>query len=213
MAKKAEGKNSIGKIIANVLFFLLIAVAAFLITTTTIEKTTGKKILPYSLLRGITESMEPNIPANSYILVKTVSASEIKKGDVITFRSRDPQIQGELNTHRVVAVLNGGTEFVTKGDNNVADDEYHVFSEDILSKYVCNMPVVTFFVNLYSSKAGLIVTLAVGILACVISVFAIRKAVKPDEDDDKEEIIRKRIEEEIARLESENSGRNNADGV
>ena len=79
----------------------------------------------------MTPSMEPQIPAQSYILVKRVSAEEVNVGDVIIFRSDDPSLDGSFNTHRVIEIIGDHEEFVTKGDANLIKDGYTAKADKI----------------------------------------------------------------------------------
>lgn len=107
----------------------------------------------YSVRKILTESMEPVIPAESYIFVKKVSVDDINVGDVIMFYSDDPQIKDMLNTHRVVNIIekeDGDKEFVTKGDNNTVEDKYHVMSDKVVAKYERNLSVLTTIMRILS---------------------------------------------------------------
>ena len=66
----------------------------------------------------LSPSMEPAYPVGSLIYYKSAEFGEIRSGDAITF-----EIGGNnLATHRVVEVIAGTQEFVTKGDNNPSND-------------------------------------------------------------------------------------------
>lgn len=95
----------------------------------------------YSLLKVSTGSMEPTLQTGSIIIVKATDADDIKTGDIICFYSRDPNIYGIPNTHRVNEITedNGRRVFVTKGDANYEVDEYLVYDEDIVGAYVTDI--------------------------------------------------------------------------
>lgn len=179
------------------LLALLIAVAIF-------SKATGKRVFSYSILWVLTESMEDTIPVNSYILVKEIEdPSEIVEGDIISFYSRDPQLGGALNTHRVYSVVTPGQQFITKGDNkltNQVPDSYPVNSEDLYGKYVRNLPFMTFLGRLYATKAGLMLTLLL-VFAGTSVWFSgyTKRTVKAN----KQKEIDRLVAAEIARLEAE----------
>ena len=83
------------------------------------------RILGYSVLRVTTGSMEPEIPVDSMILVRRTDPGAIREGDIITFFSREPGLEGALNTHRVqsIAQRDGSLYFTTKGDANALEDQ------------------------------------------------------------------------------------------
>ena len=96
------------------------------------------RILGYSVLRVTTGSMEPEIPVNSMILVRRTDPGAIREGDIITFFSREPGLEGALNTHRVqsIAQRDGSLYFTTKGDANALEDQAPVTSEALVGKVV-----------------------------------------------------------------------------
>ena len=96
------------------------------------------RILGYSVLRVTTGSMEPEIPVDSMILVRRTDPGAIREGDVITFFSREPGLEGALNTHRVqsIAQRDGSLYFTTKGDANALEDQAPVTSEALVGKVV-----------------------------------------------------------------------------
>ena len=96
------------------------------------------RILGYSVLRVTTGSMEPEIPVNSMILVRRTDPGAIREGDVITFFSQEPGLEGALNTHRVQSIAQryGSLYFTTKGDANALEDQAPVTSEALVGKVV-----------------------------------------------------------------------------
>lgn len=96
------------------------------------------RVMGFSVFRVLTGSMEPEIPEGSLLLVRQVDADTIQVGDVISFFSPDPTLEGAVNTHRVVDIRtgNGGRTFYTKGDANVLEDAYPVREDMVVGKAV-----------------------------------------------------------------------------
>ena len=96
------------------------------------------QVLGFSVLRVVTGSMEPEIPVNAMLIVRKTEPEAIQPGDVISFFSLDPTLDGAVNTHRVVAVERQGEElwFTTKGDANFAEDVLPVDAGRIVGKVV-----------------------------------------------------------------------------
>lgn len=92
------------------------------------------KVFGYYVLRIVTGSMEPTYGKDSLIFVKYKNPEEIKVGDVISFYSNDPTLEGAVNTHRVVDIEKDGSKitFTTRGDANNADDLYRTDSRAVL---------------------------------------------------------------------------------
>ncbi len=90
-------------------------------------------IFGYALLRVQTGSMAPAYEEGDFLLAEKVDTDTLKAGDVITFYSRDPQIAGMLNTHRITAAEgpSGARVFTTKGDAAENEDAYKALEEDV----------------------------------------------------------------------------------
>lgn len=126
-----------------------------------------------------TPSMEPKIPAQSYIVVETTRPEDVRVNNIIVFKSEDPELGGAYNTHRVIEVIGDHEEFVTKGDNNVLPDKYTVKAENIVGKYKRNLPIISVFGRLMQNPMGVIITVTV-IFAIILLMYVpdMRKATK-----------------------------------
>ena len=80
----------------------------------------------YQVLGMKTGSMSPAIDPGDLVLAQRVAPSDVRNGDVITFRA--PSGSHAPYTHRVVRIQYGttGPEFVTRGDANAAPDHWTV---------------------------------------------------------------------------------------
>ncbi len=136
-------------------------------------------VFDHSLMWVITESMEPEIPAQSYILIKRATPSAIIPGDVIVFRSSDPLLKGALNTHRVMEVLDDGKSFVTKGDNNLIADKHTALAENVIGVYQDKLPILSAIIRFVMSPLGMVVFgLIIGITVLLTYLPAIIKKQK-----------------------------------
>lgn len=194
--------SKILNIVGYVIVGLLVVFVAFMI----ISNAKGKIafIGRYSVIWIKTPSMEPTIPGRSYILVKKASADDIDIGDVIIYKSDDPEISGQYNTHRVTDILNGGAEFVTRGDNNTVDDEYTAAAEKVTGIYIKNLPLLSVFGRVLSSPMGIIITLtsvfALFAAIAIPTMARINKERSKELDDEKQALIREMIELEVQKL-------------
>lgn len=167
--------------ITTVLAILIVAFCALMLYT----KSTGNLLFlgNRACIYVLSESMEPLIPARSFIWVEKVDASDVEVEDIIMFRSDDPAIQGSYNTHKVVAVVGDHAEFVTRGIHNYVDDEYTAKAANVAGRYVGNAKVLNAFANWFSTKVGLLVTLIVIIaICCAVYVPDIIRQKKKDDD-------------------------------
>lgn len=106
------------------LFALVVLLAGLVIVVPALAGAT-----PMTILTG---SMEPHLPPGTLVVVKPTPVADIRLGDVVTYqiRSGDPAVV----SHRVVAInalSDGGTTFITKGDNNDSADEAPVTAPQV----------------------------------------------------------------------------------
>ena len=151
----------------------------------------------------MTDSMSPTIHARSYILVEKATADEVEVGDIVAFKSTDPQIAGMLNTHRVIG--KDGNVFVTKGDGNPIDDgQYSAKAENIVGKYVKTLPVMTFLGRIVLSEIGFVfIVFLLLIVTAFCYVPEIKEALKKKEkenEESKQETFDRLVQEELKKL-------------
>lgn len=197
--EEPKEKKSAKKIISDVVFSIIMTLLGLIVIFVIIERTTGFSIGGYHVLWVKTNSMEPIIPASSYILVKDAKADEIGVNKIVTFVSEDPTIKGQLNTHRIIDETSDGY-YITKGDNNYAQDAYKVSLENIKYTYEKRLPVLSKFGVLFSTPIGYGLTV-VGVIGLTAIWFTID--AKDRKKEKKEELIIKLVEEEVKRLEEE----------
>ena len=112
----------IRKIICGVIntISVLVIAAAIVILCMVLFTEPGKppNIFGFTMLRITTGSMEPTYATDTLLVVKKTDPEEIMEGDVISFYSTDPALEGAVNTHRVVSISQDGDNYIytTKGD-------------------------------------------------------------------------------------------------
>jgi signal peptidase len=106
-------------------------------------------------------SMMPEIPIGSVVAVKSVEASAIKVGDIITFRAGTEA--DKVVTHRVVEVPNdsGALSFHTAGDSNANPDGNAVLAENIIGKLWFHVPFLGYFSSFVTTQLGFILLIIV----------------------------------------------------
>lgn len=207
MKNKKSVLRTIGTVIAYVIILAIVASLAFVLISNLSGNTVF--IAGSTTMWVKTDSMEPTIPARSYVIVKQTKVEDVKVGDVIVFVSDDPVLGGAYNMHRVVEIVNGGAEFVTRGDHNLANDEYTAKADKVIGIYVRNLPILSRFGRFYSTPAGLVITLTV-ILGIIMAVYVpdlVKLSRQKDDEADqkKREKIEQLIREEVERLKAENN--------
>lgn len=115
----------------------------------------------YTVLSG---SMEPEFYPGDLIAVKHKNKTDIKLGDVITYRDGD----GVVITHRIIEETEEG--YITKGDNNNVEDSYVVKDEDIIGEVKFSIPKVGYLLNFLSKP--IVVAVVMVLLAGYIFITA-----------------------------------------
>ena len=151
------GSSMIRKVITGIINFISIAIilAAIYVLFVAINTKSGDtpKVFGYSAFRVMSGSMEPELPVDSFIVVREVDPGALRTGDVISFYSKDEQIMGMVNTHRIVGIeqSGGGLMFRTKGDANHSVDDEPVFESEIIGKVVWSSLLLGKLVRLASN--------------------------------------------------------------
>lgn len=165
------------KRIANVLEIVFIV---FIIFLCIIIFMAGKGNVPYvfgyRILQVISNSMSPAVDGETCIIIKKVDSDDIKQGDIITFISEDPRIKGYYNTHRVHSITadskTGEILFITKGDAVDTVDDFPVRTEQIIGKYVGEMPfgeLIYKMIYLLSDRVNYFVIVMLPLVLCFLS--------------------------------------------
>ena len=185
--------------IINVFSVLIIIAAVFVLCTVIFTKSgEAPSVFGYMALRVTTGSMKPTYDVDTLIVVKKVDPETIKVNDVISFYSQDPVLDGAVNTHRVVEILEEeqGRVFVTKGDNNNVTDAYNVESEYLIGKVVASSIVIGKISRLVANPLIFIPIILIPLALILISnlvgtIHMAKKIAKEEEEEAIREAIRK----------------------
>lgn len=113
----------------------------------------------------LTGSMAPSLEPGDIIFIDSKDASDVRVGDVITFRSQPGS--SAVVTHRVVEVLDGqmGLRFRTQGDANEDPDAFPVAAELVVGVYRFHLPEWGSLLMLLHSRWGYLLLIVVPGLA------------------------------------------------
>ena len=183
----------------NAVAIVLILVSLFVLLSVVLTPA-GQvpRVLGYSVFRVMTGSMEPEIREDSLLVVKKTPPEDIAPGDVISFFSPDPMLEGAVNTHRVVRIEkeNGRTQFITKGDANVIEDTYPTDASALVGRVVFQSYGLGKAVSLLSNPLvfGIIILLPLLVILLMNLYRAVRIAADIAKKEE-EEAVRKALEE------------------
>ena len=191
----------------NVISVLVIAVAVFaLVTVLFTPAGEAPTVFGWQILRITTGSMAPTYPTDTMVFVRKVDPADVEPGDVISFYSSDPGLDGSLNTHRVVEVREEGDHYVyvTKGDANNAQDQYDADSRRLLGKVVGSSYLLGKLSRLMANPLVFIpvilVPLAVILIVNIVHTVSYAKVLAKEEA---EEEVRKTLDQIRERKQAE----------
>ena len=206
----------IKKIFFGLINFLsvLIIVAAVLVLCVVVFTKQGEapNIMGYTALRITTGSMEPSYPVDTMIVVKQTDPSQIEEGDVISFYSEDPALDGAVNTHRVVSAekTEDGWRYTTKGDANHIVDAYDVDSRYLIGKVVFSSLRLGKAARLVSNPLVFIpvilVPLGVILIGNMVGTISLARKIAKEEE---EQAVKEAIQEIRAKREKEKQEKQN----
>ena len=196
------------KIIVDVLAWVIL-ILAFLVTLMVFasERNNGvASILGFMPMSVQSNSMSPTFEKGDLIIVKKVDdLYNLKENDVITYYTI---VDGYriVNTHRIARVedTDGNKAFITRGDNNPADDEVPAYPSDIVGQWTgARLKGVGKFFDFLKTKKGFFICVVIPI--AIFFIFELYKFIvtvmetkKGITEEDEEEIKKKAVEECLA---------------
>ena len=168
--KNVKSKKTVFRRITGIVGYTLIFIIAALLVVVMGFKMTNQTVFIFgkAAVWVLTPSMEPDIPARSYILVNKVDAKDVEEGDIIMFRSKE--LNGANNTHQVIKIEGDHELFYTKGIANPAPDKEPTEAKDVVAIYEKNLPVMTAVGRFIMSRIGIVVSLTV-IFAIIMIIY------------------------------------------
>lgn len=105
----------------------------------------------FAVLSG---SMEPTLGVGDLVLEQKIPSTQIRVGDIVTFRSRDDP--GKLITHRArrVSVANGVVRVTTKGDANLTVERWSVPANGHVGRAIGRVPKLGYLLVWTRSPLG-----------------------------------------------------------
>lgn len=186
LSAKIERRNTIKKVILNIISAILIVVAIIniILLYYNLKGDKAPNVLGIYFFNIISGSMQPELDINDVIVVKKVDVEELADGDIITFEQDKKTI-----SHRIVEIKKVGKEkiFYTKGDNNLVADEGYVKTNQIYGKVVFHIPRVGKIVQYIQQEEGFVRTIV--IIVIIFILISLRQNKK-----NKRKIVRKKYE-------------------
>ncbi len=122
-------------------------------------------ILGIYMFNIVSESMEPTLEINDVVVVQKCAPSQLKKGDIITFRQDERTI-----SHRILNVIKekDNIKFETKGDNNEIPDPELVEAGQVFGKVIFKIKKVGKAISYIQNLRGFINILLFTVIVYVL---------------------------------------------
>lgn len=153
-------KSIFSKLIYTILF-ILVAYNIYNYVCINVLKQDISTINGYGVLEVISGSMEPTIDIGDLVVINT-KFDELKENDIITFYDA----KGSFVTHRIIGIVDG--KYVTKGDNNNAEDQERITKDDVVGVYVTKVNGMGKLMAAFKSPITMFMILVIGILVCYL---------------------------------------------
>lgn len=152
--------------------------------------------LGYKPFIVLSDSMLPAISVGDLVIAKEVDTEELKEGDVIAFREGRSVI-----THRIVSVVEdaGARRFVTRGDNNNANDPVLVKAELVEGLQVLVAPRLGNAALFMQTPVGMTVIVALPLILFILYESGRRKKIDAERQERTAE-----LERELDRMRQQN---------
>ncbi len=207
--ENTKAKKSVLRRITGIIGYALIFIIAALLIVVISFKANNRTVFIFgkAAVWVLTPSMEPDIPAQSYILVSKVDPKTVEEGDIIMFRSKE--LNGANNTHEVVRIEGDHELFYTKGKANPVEDAYPTEAKDVVAIYEKNLPVLTAIGRFIMSRIGIVASLTIIFIIVMIIympdiIRATRKKSKELEQK-RQAKIEELVQQEVERLKRESA--------
>lgn len=161
----------IAKTVSTTILAILITLGLFLLFVFVTTKVATKKgaTPPINLYTIISPSMTPNINVYDVVVAVRTDTSKLKVGDVISFYTKEANVNGLTITHRIYQILeqDGSRNFKTKGDYNQYADKWTVKENDIVGKVIFKLPQLGKIQFFLGTKGGWLIAILIPALAII----------------------------------------------
>lgn len=154
----------------------VVAVAVSMMIFTFVSVSTfdraDRDLFGYKAFIVLSDSMSAtDFNAGDIVFVKEVDPSTLKVGDIVSYRSQDPDNYGETVTHKIRTVNrddDGSLSFITYGTTTDTDDKLPVEDIYVLGKYQFRIPMVGSFFQFLKTTPGYIICIFLPFLILVL---------------------------------------------
>lgn len=213
---KKKGKNEpiykqvIGYIVSMLCILLCLYITIEVIVANTNQR--PPRIFGLSVSYVPTESMEPTIKSDSYIMFSYATFDSVGEGDVVVYHNDE---EGIFVVHRIISKDETSGIIITKGDNNLVEDNVQITKEKnmIYGKFLTTVGFMSIFSGGINQNIIFVILIFIFLIMLGMQIFSMfikgkTESLKEEKEKKKEllreEMKRQILEEELAKLKKEN---------
>lgn len=147
--------NIIEKIVTAIIVVFTVFVMIFtIISFNTVGK--DRMLFGYKPYIVLSDSMSGVFDVGDIVVSKQTDVSKLKEGDIISFRSIDPNNYDTVVTHKIKGETEyeGQKAFVTYGVSTGIEDEYSVPADRVIGEYQFRLPKMGYFFQFLKTPMG-----------------------------------------------------------
>ncbi len=198
------------KVLSTVFTTIIVVFTVCIMLFTVISfNTEGKQeatFLGYKPNVVITDSMRGEFNIGDIVVSKRVDVKELKPGDIITFRSIDPNSYQKIITHKIdsITTYEGQIAFKTYGTTTGVRDIHPVPGDQVLGQYKFRLPKMGYFFNFLKTPTGYFTVILLPFLLLIgIQAFKFFRLVKKYRSEQQDELNAQRSEMEAERAKAQ----------
>ena len=188
--KKKTIKSKVAIIVSAIIFILSVTIIIKVVTANAQNKLPS--LFGYSVSYVPTQSMEPTISSDQYILSQTTSFDKVNVDDIIIYRSNT---ENRFIVHRIIQKYDD--YLITKGDNNPIADSEHITSDMICGKYVTTIGFLSIFSGGVNSTVVYVILVILFVILIITQGFSIYIKAKADKIKKQNELKNKQALEDL----------------
>ncbi len=174
--KKVSPAAKAWEIIKSIFTWIILLAAVAMMIFTIISVNTfdrnDRALFGYKAFIVRSDSMSAtDFSAGDLVLVKEVDPATLKPGDIIAFRSADPNSFGEVFTHKIrdyATDAQGNPGFITYGTTTGIDDQTPAPYTNVMGKYQFSIPKVGAFFTFLKTVPGYICCILLPFLLLIV---------------------------------------------
>ncbi len=144
-------------ILGTILLVILLAVVVVMFNA----RLSGEapSVFGYQVFRVSSGSMEPELMIGDVILIKEAEPQDIQKGDIVTYKGEEGDLDDKFITHKVIEdpqLVDGRYVFHTQGIYEGAVPDPDWYEDQLLGEFVCKIPFIDSVYSFFLKPYGLI---------------------------------------------------------